>query len=378
MVGKVVTQQQARYALHSHKIKERFDSLGVIYKGLPQTGSLISVNPASTASSYFYHSDHLGSSSLITDGTGALVQHIEYVPFGETFIDERNGNWSTPFLFNGKEKDEETGLHYYGARYYDSRLGVWLSVDPLGEKKPWMTSYHYCSNNPMNRIDPDGRDDIFSSSGRFLYKTPEGNNIRIQKGKSLLLPSQTGNSLSNRALMRIVFHYVDQKGYIGTFGVDGSENDNRLGYIEPANGTVRILRNQFLSGAFDNYNNLVSVLEHEGDPGFGHKSELEKLYSKFYQFFDHAFVYYSQASSETFKNTTDEFKLGVAYSFAVRLSNALTNKEISNDEHQKFINMFKAVTGISIYIDYKNGQISLKYNNQFYRNVNKKLNNPRE
>ena len=40
--------------------------------------------------------------------------------------------------------------------------------------------------------------------------------------------------------------------------------------------------------------------------------------------------------------------------------------------------MFKAVTGISIYIDYKNGQISLKYNNQFYRNVNKKLNNPRE
>lgn len=89
-------------------------------------------------------------------------------------------------------------------------------------------------------------------------------------------------------------------------------------------------------------------------------------------------MYYYQACSETFKNATDEFKIGVAYSFAVRLSNSLTNKEISNDEYQKFIKMVKAATGISIYIDYKNGQISLKYNNQFYRNVNKKLNNPRE
>jgi hypothetical protein len=82
------TQQQARYALQTSKIKERFDSLGVVYNGTPQTGGLISSNPDTTASSYFYHSDHLGSSSLITDGTGALVQHIEYVPFGETFIDE--------------------------------------------------------------------------------------------------------------------------------------------------------------------------------------------------------------------------------------------------------------------------------------------------
>jgi RHS repeat-associated protein len=150
------TQQQARYTLQTSKIIERFDSLGVVYNGIAQTGGLVSSNPDTTASSYFYHSDHLGSSSLITDGTGALVQHIEYVPFGETFIDERNGNWSTPYLFNGKEKDEETGLHYFHARYYDSRTSVWLSVDPLAEKYFWTSSYIYCLNNPVKYTDPTG------------------------------------------------------------------------------------------------------------------------------------------------------------------------------------------------------------------------------
>ena len=62
---------------------------------------------------YYYHSDHLGSSSLITNLDGETVQHIEYVPFGEVFIEERNNRWNTPYLFNAKELDEETGLYYY-------------------------------------------------------------------------------------------------------------------------------------------------------------------------------------------------------------------------------------------------------------------------
>ena len=50
---------------------------------------------------------------------GEVVQHIEYVPFGEVFAEERNNIWNTPYLFNAKEFDEETGLYYYVARYYD-------------------------------------------------------------------------------------------------------------------------------------------------------------------------------------------------------------------------------------------------------------------
>ena len=150
---------QAKYTAQTAKIKERFDSLGVTYKGTPQSGGLISSNPVTTASSYFYHSDHLGSSSLITDQLGSIIQHLEYIPFGDTFIDERQSlsSWHTPNLFNAKERDEETGLTYFGARYYDSRTSIWLSVDPLAEKRPWMSPYVYCSDNPVNRTDPDGR-----------------------------------------------------------------------------------------------------------------------------------------------------------------------------------------------------------------------------
>ena len=106
---------------------------------------------------FYYHADHLGSTSYITNLDGGVVQHIEYVPFGEVFIEERNNTWNTPYLFNAKEFDEETGLYYYGARYYDPRLGLWMSTDPLTEKDLATSPYAFCGNNPIIRIDTDGK-----------------------------------------------------------------------------------------------------------------------------------------------------------------------------------------------------------------------------
>lgn len=84
------------------------------------------------------------------------MQHIEYVPFGEVFIEERNNKWNTPFLFNAKELYEETGLYYYGARYYDPRTSIWISTDPLQEKHPNISTYAYTFQNPVKFIDPTG------------------------------------------------------------------------------------------------------------------------------------------------------------------------------------------------------------------------------
>ncbi|WP_419517142.1 RHS repeat-associated core domain-containing protein, partial [Leyella stercorea] len=110
---------------------------------------------------FYYHPDHLGSSSYITNLEGEVVQHIEYVPFGEVFIEERNNIWNTPYLFNAKEFDEETGLYYYGARYYEPRLSLWMSIDPLSLDYPNMTTYAYCSNNPIMATDVDGERILF-------------------------------------------------------------------------------------------------------------------------------------------------------------------------------------------------------------------------
>ena len=106
---------------------------------------------------FYYHPDHLGSSSYITNLDGEVAQHIEYVPFGEVFIEERNNTWNTPYLFNAKELDEETGLYYYGARYMDPKISMWLGVDPMAEKYPNLTGYCYTMDNPIKFIDPDGK-----------------------------------------------------------------------------------------------------------------------------------------------------------------------------------------------------------------------------
>jgi RHS repeat-associated protein len=115
---------------------------------------------------YFYHPDHastrlstgLGSSSWITDNTGRPIQHLHYLPFGEDWVDQRNSSWNAPYTFSGKEKDVETGYGYFGARYYDSGLSIWLSVDPMSDKYPSMSPYNYCANNPVILVDPDGRE----------------------------------------------------------------------------------------------------------------------------------------------------------------------------------------------------------------------------
>ena len=125
---------------------------------------------------YYYHRDPLGSTLSVSDSVGTLVQQVEYTPWGEVFVELRgDSTFTTPYLFNGKELDEETGLYYYGARYYDPKLSVWYSVDPLSNYNPLSNENHldgehnggvfnpsnlnpyiYCYNSPIKYLDPNG------------------------------------------------------------------------------------------------------------------------------------------------------------------------------------------------------------------------------
>ena len=98
----------------------------------------------------------MGSSSYITDREGRITQHTEYIAFGEVLFEEHSTSRTMPYLFNGKELDSETGLYYYGARYYDPKVSIFLNVDPLAEKT--MTPYAYTNNNPIMLVDPTGKE----------------------------------------------------------------------------------------------------------------------------------------------------------------------------------------------------------------------------
>ncbi|MFP3596601.1 RHS repeat domain-containing protein [Chryseobacterium sp. SIMBA_029] len=124
---------------------------------------------------YWFHPDHLGSSSYITGLDGEVTQNIEYFPSGEVFVENHNkASNNSPYKFNGKELDAETAYYYYGARYYNPRVSLWLNVDPLAEKMPSWSPYVMSFNNPVRFVDPDGRaplDIIFNlydvSSGKY-------------------------------------------------------------------------------------------------------------------------------------------------------------------------------------------------------------------
>ena len=113
---------------------------------------------------FYYHGDHLGSSAYLTDEAGAITQTLNYLPYGEDWVDVHNSpNYLSRYKYNGKEKDPESGLHYYGARYYDSDISQWLSIDPMADKYPSLSPYNYCADNPVILVDPDGREGVVVS-----------------------------------------------------------------------------------------------------------------------------------------------------------------------------------------------------------------------
>ena len=145
---------------------------------------------------FYYHSDHLGSASYITDDQGNETQHLVYLPFGEDWVDWKynTSQFDTPYKFNGKEKDPETGLHYYGARYLNTDLSIWLSVDPMSDKYPHLTSYNYCANNPVMLVDPDGREmwePQVTSKGKVSYVAEQGDTKETFKSQYGLSSTET-------------------------------------------------------------------------------------------------------------------------------------------------------------------------------------------
>ena len=120
----------------------------------------INHQPETDSLTFYYHPDHLRSTTYITDREGNPEQYLSYLPYGEVFIEKSfKDDYATPYKFNGKELDEETGLYYYGARYMHPKYAMWLSTDPLEGKSPDVSSYTFCHNNPIVLIDPAGLDD---------------------------------------------------------------------------------------------------------------------------------------------------------------------------------------------------------------------------
>ncbi len=251
---------------------------------------------------FFYHSDHLGSASWITDGTGQPVQHIQYLPFGESFVNQHTSGYEERFTFTGKEKDSESGFYYFGARYYDCDLsGLFLSVDPMSDKYPSLSPYAYCAWNPIKIVDPNGdslyaldassQNDLRSIAGEYSdmlkfddrgnvlldYRGRDKNQINAQHEGIGLLSSIIDSDCkilyeaSDIALMRTVdgskiCGYMDDKETgvmnLSTFGFD---SNNSLSYLprEGYDGQVVVSLSGEWIGVENGTKNRTEIVSHE-------------------------------------------------------------------------------------------------------------------
>ena len=174
----------------------------------PQPGYGYVDNDTTKEETFFYHSDHLGSTSYITDSKGNITQYDAYLPYGELLVDEHSSSEDMPYKFNGKEMDAETGLYYYGARYLNPVTCLWYGVDLLAEKYKEIGSYVYCADNPINLFDPDGQKFIYNAQGKFLRKEGKDNLVYIERDGKLTQLIDHGNGMTDEQF-NIAAHIVD-------------------------------------------------------------------------------------------------------------------------------------------------------------------------
>ncbi|MCF8373975.1 MAG: hypothetical protein K9H64_20290, partial [Bacteroidales bacterium] len=144
------------YERETLKITEGRNTIAQLETKTVENGNTISTP---TTNQRFQYSNHLGSACLELDSNAAIISYEEYHPFGTTSY--RSGNSETEvslkrYKYVGKERDEETGLYYYGARYYAAWIARFVSVDPIAEDYPYKTPYDYAENRPITGLDLDG------------------------------------------------------------------------------------------------------------------------------------------------------------------------------------------------------------------------------
>jgi len=139
-----------------------------------------------TSRERYQYADHLNSCSIEVDHQADIISFEEYYAYGGTSYHSVKSDSEVSqkrYRYNGKEKDDETGFYYYGARYYASWMCRWVSCDPAGVEGSGLNMYWFCSDNPVSRVDLDGMSDegfpnpeLFSLGQDFKI-TPE-----IEKG----------------------------------------------------------------------------------------------------------------------------------------------------------------------------------------------------
>jgi RHS repeat-associated protein len=202
--------------------------------------------------SYWYHSDHLGSASYVTAADGTVCQAMAYLPTGELFVDKKYASYNSPYKFNGKEQDSETGYYYYGARYYNPKVSLWLNVDPLAEQTG--QPYIAFNNNPVRFIDPTGMAskpyDWYQKQSDGSYKNiKKSNDLRIYDEQGSRVHETTSNIIGMPAYNEDYVNAVNYANNQGVISASDSYQASVMSKLYAIENTTQGLGNAIMIGA---------------------------------------------------------------------------------------------------------------------------------
>ena len=359
----------------------------------PQAGYGYIPNDTTREETFFYHSDHLGSTSYITDDKANITQYDAYLLYGELLVDEHSSSEELPYKFNGKQFDDETGLYYYGARYMNPITSIWYGVDPLAEKYQFLGSYVYCSANPIKIIDVDGNDEFHVNGNGNIIKVVNNNSANITivspdgskkyfsdyETKSIFLG--WGNGKNRQIIANVAAYYAKAIGIKATVGTIGEIIKNETAHYEPKDNGIWIPAGE--NGTPDillkNKYNLMNTLFHEDM----HFQDYHRGMGESH--FLHASVVSRASSHWTFARTTQAYKGGQAIYFSQLAMNAYYNPpEDANYTKQdvlKLISNFNKTNkgNIRLYFDEKRKIMNISIDNNNlgplrYKRSNKTMN----
>jgi RHS repeat-associated protein len=193
------------------KLLSEYDGTGVCVKDyLYLGGKMIGEYVPTTSSYYYYASDQINSTRMVTDAAGAVVHSAQYDPYGglyKTWVDTYHPKPG----FSGKEREFGSEMDYFGARYYGHRQYRFLSIDPIIKKNESLINpqlwnlYSYCGNNPIGFIDPDGNIlRTIEINTMMEIAGPARSRISISNG-TLNVSNLTQADISNNTGARLLF-----------------------------------------------------------------------------------------------------------------------------------------------------------------------------
>jgi RHS repeat-associated protein len=167
-----------------------------------------------------------------------------YLVYGKEFINQRSTTFDAQYKFSGKERDIETGYGYFGARYYSSELGIWISTDPMADERPSYTPYNFCRNNPIILTDPSG---LLDEDGNGIPPNFKGCLINDNKSDNLGMNQSTLTPASNNSQATQTTNDI-----ISTVGTAISTSSTTAGVVgEIAEGSDATFRLTNGKGKFD-------------------------------------------------------------------------------------------------------------------------------